>query len=929
MNKDQGSSKKERKIAVIGPTQSGKTCLALGLFSTSTSDFTIETVDQDGREYLDGLKADIARGGWPDPTNRGTKKTIRFDFLKSGEAPIRVEFPDYDGERLRTDEDFNRFANENFRDLDGVVLLLNPGADPFQSNDPRLLADTMSQYKRVLSFLNDPNSGSKEALVALTVTAADRMAGDLTEKLETFNQGVEEIANTLTASGFRWGRFDVSITGHLKEQSEPKLARGRQNSASSPFFWILDELNWRPIRAALFRRVRRFCYAAMALVCTGAAWTGVSIWNDNDKIDGIGRECRLAMKRCHERNKPAPDDLKKIRECLNDLRNLRTVFGSLDEKSAKLADDLEPEAWQLHEMLINVEIDAIARDPERNGGECSRVDKVFADFVPRVKSLVEDYSRKKGDWEAVKPKFQDRYDSAQLLENVGKPLDEMVSTHGEAAFRKFIALYAELNSVKPISGKSIACKAELCAKLDARVEKEWREFAIPDFESHAKSKASAEATRDFVTCLRDWNPVTTNQLSTKEALLAAVTNRVPAWRTAYEEDRLARAAKMAVSSHDMAEMARFYPERVLTNEFLSLKFIESVWSHCVSGRYEKAYEDYREEFVRNVKRRPGRPSLTEDDEARIKKQARTVGRPFRSETAIAEIQMAVGVDQSRWDSEHRKRCENWVKENIVQRPNRDRTGPDGLFDAYTKERRRCREYEELFNEVVRTAVYRQAEKWLKSDLEFFRAGKDDVKEYFLNKFKPLCLRLCEDEKNHDPRSWAYAFAVKCVDVGRINENGFDTVFPQVFEISAIEGKVVRETEPASDFRGIQIGVSVTNKVLFPCNDDDSERRIKCNEDAKLLWSGCEEIQVMPFTPPSLTVKASVVINWGIDRKSDYPIDLRSFDEDLSGTYTNRHVVMAKGVEYPLDLHIKLKRRSGKTIGELMAEAMKEVSSEQK
>ena len=928
MNKDQESFKKERKIAVIGPTQSGKTCLALGLFSTSTSDFTIETVDQNGREYLDGLKADIARGGWPDPTNRGTKKNIRFDFRKSGKDPIRVEFPDYDGERLRTDEDFARFANENFKDLDGVILLLNPGAESFQSNDPRLLADAMSQYKRVLSFLTDPNSGSKNALVALTVTAADRIAGDLKGKLETFDQSVEEISNTLTTSGFRWERFDVSITGHLKEQNVPKLARGRQNSASTPFFWILDELNWRPVRAAIFRRVRRFCYAAMALVGLGAAWFGVSLWDDNDKIGGIERECRLAMKRCRERNKPELGDLKKTRECLMDLRNLRTTFGFLDEKSVQLADDLEPEVWQLHELLLDAEIGDIAQDPEKYGGYCYRVDQIFADFVPKIKSLAEEHSRKKSGWEGQKPKFQDRYAGAQLLENVGKPLAGMVSTHGKAAFEKFIELYAELSNVETVGNSSVR-KAALSSKLDARVEKEWREFEIPDFERHAKSKASAEATHDFVTRLRDWNPATTNYSSKKEELLVAVTSRVPVWRKDYEKDHLASTAKEAASSHDMAEMAKFYPERVLTNEFLSLEYIESVWNTCVSDKYEKACEDYKEEFVRNIKRRSGRPSLTDDDRANIKKKERTVGQPFRSEAAIAEIQKALVADQRKWDSDHRKICEKWIQENIVRRPKRDRTGSDGLFDAYTKERGRCREYEDLFNEIVRPAVYRQAENWLESDLEFFRAGKDDVKGRFLDKFKPLCLRICEDGKNHDPKSWAYSFAVKCVDVGRIKENGFDAVFPQVFEISAIEAKVVPETKPPSDFLGIQVGVSVTNKVLFACNDDDEERRIKCNEDAKLLWSGCEEIQVAQFTPPSLTVKASVVINWGPDRDSDYSIDFRSFDQDLSGSYTDKHDVIAKGVQYPLYLRIKLKRTAGKTIGELMAEAKKEVASEQK
>ena len=930
MNSDQGSSKKEHKIAVIGPTQAGKTCLALGLFSTSTSGFTIETVGQGSREYLDGLKADIARRKWPDPSSRGTKKNIRFEFRKKGKDPCRVGFPDYDGERLRTDEEFTKFANENFKDLDGVVLLLNPGADPFQLNDPSLLADLMSQYKRVLSFLHDPNNGSQDAIVALTVTAADRINGDLKGKLEAFDQSVKEISNTLGSSGFDWKRFDVTITGHLKEQNDPELARDKDNSASAPFLWILDKLNWRTIGPGVIKKILRVSYVAMALVGIAAIWTGVSVWNDSDKIDGIERECRLAMKGCHERNKPRPDDLKTIRDCLSGLRSLRTTFGFLDEKSAKLADALEPEAWQLHEMLINVEIDAIAKDPEKYGGDCQRVDKIFTDFVPKVKSLADEQLAKKGEWAKRKPGILDRYASAQLAEKVGRPLGEMVSTHGKAAFEKFVGLYAELRNVEVV-GNSIARRAELCSNLDARVEREWRDFEIPDFKRNAKSKASDKAVSDLVVRLKEWEPFTSNAFLAKDELLAVVTNAVPAWRTAYEKSQLEDSSKEAVDSRDMAKMAKFFPERVATNEFLSLEFVESIWNNRVHGEYRNAYENYKASVVAKVRGRSGRPKLTDDDKARIVELQRTIGQPFSSEAAIAEIQAVVAVDQEKWDSVHRKKCEDWISENITKRPNRDRTGSEGLFDAYVTERRRCRDYEEVFNEIVRSAVYRQAEKWLESDFEFFRAGKGDVKSLFLEKFKPLCLRICEDKANHDPKSWAYPFAVKCVDVGRIKENGFDNVFPQVFELTEVKGRIqcVAGT-PRKDLLGTQIGVSVCGEELFPCEEKDEGRRLASDGTYKTLWSGGREIYGYLFGYPVFQVKYEMVIDWGRNLTGSDSFRIRSFDEDMSGPCFHEWALEdEKGARFTGNVSVFLKRKSGKTIGELMAEAKKETSLGQK
>ena len=141
------STDKGLKIAVIGPTQSGKTCLAVGLFSTNTSGFTIQSVDEDGRAYLSDLKialrpqkdeqGNMRPGVWPEASNLGTDKELRFDFLKKGKDPIRVELPEYSGEMLRS-EKFVKWANAHLRGLSGVVLLINPGAEAFQSGDQRI-----------------------------------------------------------------------------------------------------------------------------------------------------------------------------------------------------------------------------------------------------------------------------------------------------------------------------------------------------------------------------------------------------------------------------------------------------------------------------------------------------------------------------------------------------------------------------------------------------------------------------------------------------------------------------------------------------------------------------------------------------------------------------------------------------------------------
>ncbi|MBO7684758.1 MAG: hypothetical protein J6V72_00145, partial [Kiritimatiellae bacterium] len=369
------------KFAVVGPTQSGKTCLAVGLFATNASNFTIEPVDTDGSSYLMDLKGCIAEGKWPGTTNKGTKKEIRFDFVKKGKKPIRVAFWEFGGETLASDETFKQFVNEHLTKLSGVVLLVNPGADAFQSNSPGLFEDTMLQYKKVLSFLRDENNGSHKAFVALTVTAADRLTGDLKGKLQSFDQCVEELSNTLTVSGFRWERFDVTVTGPLKEQDKPELAKGRVNSAASPFLWLLDKLHWLPRRQVIFRKIRRVALAVGVLAALAGAWCGVDAWNDYGAIQKNENELRAAIAKWSDKNNPSDDDLGALRTPLVALKNHKGWFR---KKAVASANAFEPEIWNVHEKRIRREWSGIAGEPEEYGGDCDRVDRVFNAWVPSV-----------------------------------------------------------------------------------------------------------------------------------------------------------------------------------------------------------------------------------------------------------------------------------------------------------------------------------------------------------------------------------------------------------------------------------------------------------------------------------------------------------------------------------------------------------------
>ena len=573
------SSNEPKRIGVIGPTQSGKTCLAVGLFSTNTSGFTIETVGMGVQSYLSDLKAALQPGRddsgnrkaglWPAATNKGTKMDILLDFQKKGKAPIRVAFPEFSGELLADEETFRAFANQHLRDLSGVVLLMNPGADAFQSGDAKKLADAMTQYKRVVDFLKDPNNGSADAFVALTVTAADRLKGDLRGKLEAFNQTIEELSNSIGTAKLRCRRFNVSITGHLKEQDDPRLARGRKNSASEPFLWLLDELDWRPRRIALVRKIRRCALAAVAAVAIAGIWCGVSALTALDEINKEETKTKEVLGECLSRTNPGEEDLAAVRNGIVALRN-RT--GWFSQKARDAADALRPSGWTVHEKRIRREWSHIAADPEKHGCDCDRVEKVFQDWSI-VDSADPGAAALKAQWDAERPGFQERFANAQLLEKIRRPLEESFALHGAEAFALFADLYGKLSAVTPVSTNTAALKAELSAQLDARVEKEWREFAIPDFEKVAPHEATHETTRAFAARLADWNPATTNGLAAKDDLTSSVSNSIPTWRTTFETSQFGMKIDAAVESGELENLAAFYPARVAargeTNDFLS------------------------------------------------------------------------------------------------------------------------------------------------------------------------------------------------------------------------------------------------------------------------------------------------------------------------------------------------------------------------
>ena len=993
-------SAEDKKIAVIGPSQSGKTCLAVGLFKTSKRNFTIETPEATCCRELNGLVLKFAKGGWPDPTNLGTEQDIRFDFCKKGKNPISVAFLDYAGEKLgvikqsdqqenscgnNSDEDtrFKDFANKNFKDLAGVVLLVNPGSGAFQSGDLALLADTMAKYKRVINFLRDSNSNSNNAVVALTITAADRLEGDLSGKLKTFEDSVEELSNSLRTGGFRFEIFCVTVTGRLTDQNRPKLARNpklaknpkfatkRDNSASAPFLWILDELKWRPVRIKILKKIwKNVCIGSIitvALALGALGWCLVDANNEKSEIDGYAQTCRRAVEECDGKSKPKDKDLEDTRIAIGKIHEYQGYWRKA--YAQKLAQELDKDVWRVHKKATDRAISEIAEKPESEGStsNCSRVDDLFRKYQPLSNEAKRAWDESSKEWEIKKTDYQEQFSTARLFNEIRKPFEESREKHGEEFIRFAFGLYGKLSSISSNIPRTIAVKEELSKDIDDRVVKEWQGFAIPDFNNKASCNATQDATRDFVAMLDSWKPATLYGEASRVELLAVVSNSVPVWRTSYETTTYSRNVDAAVKSNSMEDMAMFYPDSVAANEFLTAGFVKEQWERCVEPAFKRAYKAYLDGIVAKSSFGRGCPALADDDKNDIKSKATKVGAPFDMDEALKYVEEQVKNKSQMWESEKRAECEKWITDKI--RPSRSRTDSKGLWSEYANEKERIRRSNPFFIEIVGTAVYREVEKWFESDVAAFKEAltpgttnnvplwieHDDGNfkiryqeiERRFNEFKKTCRHVNED-KNPPFGTWAHRFAELCVVKGGV-ENDINKAFVQHVDAKQLDAMINytvngKQKFPVNykwtsfaawfeieSFEGN--GSPMTNKVNMALIDVDGKHAPKDEKTSigkedegkfKTIWSDKKMLEVGLFQRAKFVARATDYNGNGIKKTGNFTNVISFVDKkqvlELNGPL---HIGRMTGIEdagITVRLHVEM---SGETPFSLLEQAKRE------
>ncbi|MBR4612677.1 MAG: hypothetical protein IKO40_08175, partial [Kiritimatiellae bacterium] len=621
----------QRKLFVIGPSQSGKTCLAVGLANTFYGKtlfrraFRAKAGGQESQLRLSNLTKMIEGEKWPEG-NIG-KYPLDFVFEKKGKTE-RFFFNDYKGE----DSTSPAFLKElgELDNNDGVILLVNPGfnfpcvhdakgnvrratdAEATAEMKPEgyfilsafddsplareWLVDQKGIYDQLIRNLNTKNNGELKAarakpVVAVVVTASDRIGrgGDLLAIRPQFEKFLTKIATGLEAAGFEWRSFRVSITGVLADQSKPRLDLGLANTPARPFLWVLHKLWWRSVRGKWICAVK---WAAGIVLAAGFS-LGAYAWT--------------------------------------------------------IADN-----WEKQSELINAEINAIKESGGKRGStnDIGKVDGLFSAFTPILPNIRKEYNALLDIWEGDKPEIRMNHWGYILRE-------ESKEEHGLFVMDKLYPL-ADI-----IEGQKSATEglAELAEELDRRIGDEWRKFAIPDFARSASTNATQNVVSEFQKQLTKWNPVTTSGDTAKAELIADVTTNALLWRMDY-----------AVNCRSLEVLAELCPACITTNEFITSEFVSEQWKTRGKPAFDKACKAYLDGIVSEIKNRSGRPTLEKSDKDKVETKANAVGVPFDRFAALDYMTKAVEEMVKDWVADKRRDCHVWVEENINKRPNRKRTG---------------------------------------------------------------------------------------------------------------------------------------------------------------------------------------------------------------------------------------------------------------
>ena len=341
------------KIVIVGPPHSGKTVLVGGLYRSHLQNkFNVSAFDSSTAAYLDIIVAELQAGKWPVSTMKDNFENLYLNLNVSngkGRNSIVVEVKDYSGEDLKKDTFCKDIIGDN---PDAVFFLLNPGmpciADMYSDkeyNSPQEKNTASYENSLFISKMNEcvnyMKKMPKRPIVAVLVTAADRLESDLKQYQDEFNKITSKICSDLKINGFTWKGFDVSVCKPLDNQNVPVFD---PQHIHEPFLWALNTMRQQHIWK------RSFIAAALVfiLLFLGLACCGYIYRTESNTVEQFSREVAQVKDKYPNRltSSVQYEYVSELNTTLDDNKSIQFLIGKYIntkyvEKHVKTIKDLE------------------------------------------------------------------------------------------------------------------------------------------------------------------------------------------------------------------------------------------------------------------------------------------------------------------------------------------------------------------------------------------------------------------------------------------------------------------------------------------------------------------------------------------------------------------------------------------------------------
>ena len=908
----------ENLIAIVGPSQSGKTTLAAGLAKTSGEGFTVGFADNATRDYLQPRIAGIVSGHWPEATS-GENRDIRLNLNTSKGRCAQISFKEYMGEKIQDATYLEQVVGKP----KGALILLSPGMDVLR--DPIGREELIGNLKGIVDHLKK----NKCVAIAFVVTACDRLKTDLRDFSESFEICVSEITNYLNTSGIVWTRFNVTITGELQEQRRPSIAAGSGNTSREPFLWIVDRVAGKKRLTAAKSALRIVCWiGAVALLGLGIV-LGVQYHSDLKKLE----EREIAVTAIENRidnaiSKRTESDLKKATDDLA-LWISSNVFLTchFDSLSKRFESDIAKWSRLYDEnraRYFSLSMDK--RDEQRTdrGSEddCRLFDKMLAEFKPMTDVKLKERLVKR--WDGLRPKIRESYDlhigegfDAELIKLKGCEknqglLDALLDFRNKV--NKWRSDFESSRSLKErIVDEANQLERDIYVEFDTR-EGNVIEALMDTIASDAAEKASAEALEDLRKQIAEWTPRTDVGSDRKKGLEDNFWAESPKWRVAYS-DRICTEASEAVvrkirglapddqglEADDVCDVLRDafgFGEKYATATPEVLAAATNKIAEASGSFIDGLKTSFAKAWDINARKAP---ALSDDDRKFIE-CALDLANPENPDEKLSvdfleTLEVARTEAEGKWREAKKAICDKFVADTFTSG-----RSANSIFAAYRSwyEMNADNPSLESVDKKVEAMLVEYFESYLHSWIEVFWEGENwawsdsrsapnkvNAARRQFEDFKELCLALAKDPLGVPKNSVPVVFARLCRDKGNV-ALGFNKAFEQRLTISRIDLQVNFKETPDT-FIGLSVGCIA--KVLscensgaviekdactflmqdrtFNIESKDSGRRVN-------LFNGSHDLYINPWSGLMIEIPMEERVSWGFNNNFNLSLHINIY-----------------------------------------------------